>query len=74
MNAPLAQSTFSQSAGHPEVAACVSPSSGLEDEVGVGGAFRVLVARPALPIGVCLSRTLGKGLHHLCNIQRKQFI
>jgi len=44
----------------------VSPSSGLEDEVGVGGALRVLVARPALPVGVGRSRTLREGLHHLC--------
>lgn len=44
----------------------VSPSSGLEDEVGVGGAFRVLVAGPALPVGVGRSRTLSEGLHHLC--------
>lgn len=45
----------------------ISPSSGLEDEVGVGSAFRVLVARPPLPVGVGLSRTLRERLHHLCN-------
>lgn len=49
-----------------------SPSSGLEDEVGVGSAFRVLVAGTALPVGVGWSRTLGQRLHHLCDMERKK--
>ena len=51
------------------IGAHVSPSSSLEDEVSVGSAFRVLVSGPALPVGVGGSRTLGQGLHHLCNMQ-----
>lgn len=49
-----------------------SPSSGLEDEVGVGSAFRVLVAGTALPVGVGWSRTMGQRLHHLCDMERKK--
>ncbi|KAF3859665.1 hypothetical protein F7725_022064 [Dissostichus mawsoni] len=48
----------------------VSPSSGLEDEVGVGSAFRVLVSRPALPVGVRRSGALSQGRHHLWNTGR----
>lgn len=57
-----------------EIGARVSPSSSLEDEVGVGSTFRVLVARPTLPVGVGRSRALCEGLHHLCNThtQRKK--
>lgn len=47
-----------------------SPSSGLEDEVSVGSAFRVLVAGTALPVGVGWSRTLGQRLHHLCDMEK----
>lgn len=32
----------------------------------------MLVARPALPVGVGRSRTLREGLHHLCNSRRKR--
>lgn len=45
---------------------CCSPSTCLEDEVGVGRTFWVLVARPTLPVGVGWSWTLGERLHHLC--------
>lgn len=49
-----------------------SPSSSFEDEVGVGSAFRVLVAGPSLSVGVGWRRTLGERLHHLCKTHRKE--
>lgn len=47
----------------------VSPSPGLEDEVGVGGPFGVLVARPTLSVGVGGCWPLGERLHHLCDAE-----
>lgn len=49
------------------IQAVPSPSSGLEDEVGIGRPLGVLVAWAALPVGVGLGRTLRQRLHHLCN-------
>lgn len=69
---PTTHSAVCLNGGASVITARVSPSSGLEDEVGVGSAFRVLVARPALAVSVGRSWTLGEGLHHLCNMQTEE--